>query len=90
MHAPGGYADIELEGDAKLYLEGNYAGETFNTKDVAGSDQNYVYGGFRAKNREFIDSLKSGTDVCSSPFRDTIKTMRVCHTILSQALEAGA
>ena len=90
MHAPGGYADIEVEGDAHLYLEGNYAGETFNTKDVAGSDQNYVYGGFRAKNREFIDSLKTGKDVCSSPFRDTVKTMRVCQTILSQAQAAGA
>jgi virulence factor len=87
MHAPGGYADVELEGEAHLYLEGNYAGEVFRTQDVAQSDKNFVYGGFRNKNREFIDSLKSGIDVCSSPFRDTIKTMRVCHTMLAQALE---
>jgi virulence factor len=87
IHSPGGYADIEIEEDAKLYLEGNYAGQTFNTKDVAGSDQNFVFGGFRNKNREFIDSLKTGTDHCSSPFSDTIKTMEVCHTILAQALE---
>ena len=38
------------------------------------------------KNREFIDSLKHGKDVCSSPFRDTVKTMEVCETILAQAL----
>jgi virulence factor len=87
MHAPGGYADVELEAEARLYLDGNYAGEVFRTQDVAGSDQNFVYGGFQNKNREFIDSLKSGVDRCSSPFRDTIKTMRACHTILAQALE---
>lgn len=86
MHAPGGYADVELEAEARLYLDGDYEGQLFRTQDVAGSDQNFVYGGFRNKNREFIDSLKSGVDVCSSPFSDTIKTMRVCHTILAQAL----
>lgn len=86
MHAPGGYADVELEGEARLYLDGDYAGQMFHTQDIAGSDHNFVYGGFRNKNREFIESLKSGTDVCSSPFRDTVKTMRVCHTILAQAL----
>mgnify|MGYP001100477503 CR=1 FL=1 len=63
-----------------------YQGQVFRTQDVAGSEQNFVFGGFRNKNREFIESLKSGADLCSSPFRDTIKTMRVCHTILAQAL----
>ena len=89
MHAPGAYADVELEREARLYVENNYEGETFDTKKVAGSDQLFVYGGFRAKHREFIDSLKSGDDRCSSPFRDTVKTMRVCQTILAQALESG-
>ncbi|WP_439601875.1 Gfo/Idh/MocA family protein [Devosia sp.] len=86
MHAPGGYADVELEAEARLYLDGDYQGQVFRTQDVAGSEQNFVFGGFRNKNREFIESLKSGADLCSSPFRDTIKTMRVCHTILTQAL----
>jgi predicted dehydrogenase len=87
MHSIGGYADVELEAEARLYLDNDYKGQIFRAHDVAGSDQNFVYGGFRTKNREFIESLKSGSDVCSSPFRDTIKTMRVCHTILAQALE---
>ena len=86
MHAPGGYADVELEAEARLCLDGDYQGQVFRTHDVAASDQNFVYGGFRNKNREFIDSLKSGVDTCSSPFRDTVKTMRVCHTVLAQAL----
>jgi virulence factor len=89
IHVQGGYADVEVEAEAKIYLDNNYKGETLTTRDAAGSDQNFMFGGFAAKNREFIDSLKTGKDVCSSPFRDTVKTMRVCETILAQALQAG-
>ena len=86
MHSPGGYTDAEIEKDAYLYLDGDYDGKHFTTQAVAGSDENYILGGFQAKNREFIDSLKTGKDTCSSPFRDTVKTMAVCETILAQAL----
>jgi virulence factor len=89
IHVPGGYADVELEVAATIYLDDNYEGETLTTQQAANSDQNFVYGGFAAKSREFIDSLKTGDELCSSPFRDTVKTMRICQTILSQALEAG-
>ena len=89
MHVARGYADVEVEAEAKVYLDNNYQGETLTTQQAAGSDQNYVFGGFSAKNREFIDSLKTGVDVCSSPFSDTVKTMRVCETILAQAYAAG-
>ncbi|MEO7221190.1 MAG: Gfo/Idh/MocA family oxidoreductase, partial [Devosia sp.] len=89
IHVQGGYADVEVEAEAKIYLDNNYKGETLTTREAAGSDQNFVFGGFAAKNREFIDSLKTGKDVCSSPFGDTVKTMRVCETILAQALAAG-
>ena len=89
MHSPGGYTDAEIEGKAYLYLDGDYEGEEFDTKTAAGSDENYVFGGFRAKNREFIDSIKSGADCTSSPFRDTVKTMEVCEKILANALLAG-
>ena len=89
MHVPGGYADVEIEAEARIYLDNNYQGERLSTQAAAGSDQNLVFGGFLNKNREFIDSLKGGVDKCSSPFRDTLKTMRVCETILAQALVAG-
>ncbi|HEY4199289.1 MAG TPA: Gfo/Idh/MocA family oxidoreductase [Devosiaceae bacterium] len=89
MHVPGGYADVEVEAEGRLYLDNNYAGETMTTQQAAGSDKNFVFGGFASKNREFIDSLKTGVDSCSSAFRDTVKTMRVCETILSQALQDG-
>jgi len=89
MHSPGGYTDAEVEGKAFLYLDGNYQGEEYDTRSVAQSDENYVYGGFRAKNREFIDSLRTGTEVTSSPFRDAVRTMEVCEKILANALLNG-
>lgn len=86
MHAPGIYTDAEVEGKAYLYADGDYDGTQYDTKGVAGSDEFYVYGGFQAKNREFIDSIKTGCDRTSSPFRDCVKTMEVAETILAQAL----
>ena len=89
MHSPGGYTDAEVEGRACLYLDGDYEGEVFDTRTVAGDDRNFVYGGYLRKNREFIDSLLTGTEVTSSPCRDTVKTMEVCERILANALIAG-
>jgi len=60
MHAPGIYTDAEAENKAYVYAEGDYKGVEYDSKVVAGSDKNFVYGGFQAKNREFIDSLKTG------------------------------
>jgi virulence factor len=89
MHAPGGYTDAEVEGSAWLYTDGDYTGQRTTTQEAAGSSENYVLGGFRAKNLEFIDSIKTGRSVCSSPFSDTVKTMEVCERILAQALIDG-
>ena len=39
---------------------------------------------------EYTDEATGGgTEVTSSPFRDTVKTMEVCETILAQALLSG-
>ena len=89
MHAPSVYVDAEVERMARLYADGDYEGKVYDTRQVAGSDQRFVYGGHRAKNREFIDSIKSGRDVTSSPFRDCIKTMDVAERILAKAALAG-
>jgi virulence factor len=89
MHSPRIYTDAEVEGKAILYADGDYNGKVFDTKEVAGSDQLHVYGGFAAKNREFIDSLKAGREMTSSPFRDTIKTMAVAEEILGRAIMQG-
>jgi hypothetical protein len=52
---------------------------------VAGSDELYVYGGFQAKNREFIDAVKAGA-LPSSHFGDALKTVEAAERILAQGL----
>ena len=89
MHAPGIYCDAEVEGKAFLYKDGDYSGEEFDCVEVAGGSTKWESGGFRDKNREFIDSISTGVDVTSSPFRDCVKTMEVAEKILANALLAG-
>ena len=90
MHGLGVACDADVEGSATLYSGGDTRGVAFDARQVAGSDQTYVFGGFRAKNREFVDSLKTGREVTSSPFRDCLKTMEVAEKILARALLEGA
>ncbi len=89
MHAPGIYTDAEPEGKAYVYVEGDYQGKCYDAKEVAGGEDFYVYGGFRATNREFIDSLSGGAEVTTSPFRDCLKTMEVAEKILARAALSG-
>jgi virulence factor len=89
MHAPSIFVDADVEGKARLYADGDIAGVEYDAMEVAGSDAYHVFGGFRAKSREFIDSLKCGEEVTSSPFRDGLKTMEVAEKILAQALLRG-
>jgi len=83
MQAPGICAEAEHEGKGYLYADGDTKGVEFDTKEVAGSDQNFVYGGFQAKNREFIDCVKS-KKLPASNFSDALKTMEVAEVILAQ------
>ncbi|MDI9548873.1 MAG: Gfo/Idh/MocA family oxidoreductase [Chloroflexota bacterium] len=85
MHAPGICVEAEHENKGRLYAEGDTEGVEYDTRAVAGSDELYVYGGFQAKNREFIDALKSGVQP-QSCFADALKTMEVAERILAQAL----
>ena len=89
MHAPGIYVDAEVEGKAFLYADGDYDGVEYDGVEVAGGGTNWEAFGFRDKNREFIDSLKTGEEVTTSPFRDCVKTMEVAETILASALLNG-
>lgn len=85
MHAPGICAEAEHENKGRLYADGDIKGVEFDTRQVAGSNENYVFGGFQAKNREFIDAVKNKT-LPGSHFGDAIKTMQVAEIILAQAL----
>ena len=88
MHAPGICVEAEHEDKGRLYADGDTAGVEYDTRAIAGSDELYVFGGFAAKNREFIDCLKAGTQP-GSCFADAVKTMEVADSILAAALLAG-
>jgi predicted dehydrogenase len=89
MHAPGIYVDAEVEAKAFLYVDGDYQGVEFDARDIAGSDELFIVGGFQKKSREFIDSLKNAKEVTSSPFRDCVKTMEIVEKILATAVLRG-
>ena len=88
MHAPGICVEAEHEGKGYLYADGDTEGVVYDTREVAGSDESFVFGGFQAKNREFIDCVKAGTQP-GSCFADAVKTMEVAERILATALLAG-
>lgn len=85
MHAPGICAEAELEDKGYLYADGNTQGIEYDTRQVAGSDELFVFGGFQAKNREFIDCVRAGRQP-GSCFTDAVKTMEVAEKILATAL----
>ena len=87
MHAPGICAEAEHEGKGRLYADGDTTGIEFDTREVAGSNEFFIFGGFQAKNREFIDCLRSGQQPASN-FADAVKTMEVAEKILAQSLLA--
>ncbi len=89
MHAPGIYCDAEVGRGATLYEDGDYEGVWYDAYDVGGSPEDWQSLGFRDKNREFIDSVRTGKEVTTSPFRDCVKTMEVAEKILGQALVRG-
>ena len=89
IHGAGISCDADPEGGARLYADGDTEGVAYDARAVAGSDELHVYGGFRTKNREFVDSLVAGQEVTSSPFRDAVKTMEVAEKILAQAMLRG-
>lgn len=89
MHAPGICAEVDTEGETAIYADGDTAGTMMTSQSVAGSDEFFIFGGFQAKNREFIDAIRIGSQP-SSNFQDALKTMKIAHRILAQATLAGA
>jgi virulence factor len=89
MHAAGICAEAEHEGEGRLFADGDTQGTRFETRTVANSEEFHVYGGFRAKNRQFIDAVQAGTQP-ESNFTDALKTMEIAERILAQALVTGS
>ena len=83
MHAPGICAEADVEGKGILYADGDVEGREFDTREIAGSGERYVYRGFQAKNCEFINCVKIRTQPGSN-FQNAVKTMEVAEMILAQ------
>jgi predicted dehydrogenase len=88
MHAPRICAEAELETTGTLYADGDTTGIPYSAAETAGGEELYIRGGFRAKNREFIDAVKAGTQP-QSCFADALKTMEAAERILAQATLRG-
>ncbi|HOX37999.1 MAG TPA: Gfo/Idh/MocA family oxidoreductase [Candidatus Brocadiia bacterium] len=88
MHAPGICAEAEHEGKGRLYADGDTNGVEYDTCTEAGSGEKFIYAGFQAKNREFIDCVKAGRQPGSN-FSDAVKTMDIAERILAQDLMRG-
>jgi predicted dehydrogenase len=89
MHAPGICAEAEHEGKGYLFADGDTKGTEYVTSDVAGSNETFVFGGFQAKNREFIDCVRERR-LPGSHFGDAVKTMELCERILAMSLLRGS
>lgn len=85
MHAPGVCVEAEHEGKGALYADGDTSGVWYDTCEVAGSDELWGYAGFRHKNREFLDSVRSRR-LPGSHFGDAVKTMELADRILAMEL----
>ena len=82
IHGLGICAEAEIEDKGYLYTDGDGKGIEYDTREVAGSDEFYIFGGFQAKNREFIDAIKCGNQP-NSNFADALKTMEIADKILA-------
>lgn len=88
MHAPNICAEAEHETKGYIYADGDTKGVEYDAREMAGGNELFIYGGFQAKHRDFIDALKAGRQP-SSHFGDALKTMEVAEIILAQALLEG-
>jgi predicted dehydrogenase len=85
MHAPGIYVEAEHETKGYLYSDGNLTPTVFNTTEVAGSTDDYVFTGVLAAAEDFVNCCVSGgRPMCA--FENTVNTMKVAEVILAQSL----
>lgn len=89
IHAPGIVAEMEHEVGGTIFADGDTTGVKYTAKEVAGSDQFFIYAGFQAKHREFIDAIREHR-LPSSHFGDALHTMEVATEILARAQLADA
>jgi len=88
LHARGVAAEIDTEGDVVLFEQNDATGVRTSSQALAGSDEFFIFGGFQAKDREFIDAVRDRA-LPSSHFGDARRTMEIVHRILATITLAG-
>lgn len=85
IHGSSICAEANLEGKGYLNKDGDTNSTEFDAEQVAGSSEEFVFCGFQAKTREFLDCLRSGKQP-SSNFSDALKTHIIAEKILAKDL----
>jgi virulence factor len=85
IHGPSISAEGDLEGKGRLHADGDAEGVEFDARQVAGSNEQMIYCGFRAKIGEFLSCLRSSRQP-SSNFSDALKTHIIAEKILAMDL----
>jgi predicted dehydrogenase len=85
MHAPGIFVEAEHETKGYMYTDGNLTPQIFDTAEIAGSKENYIFTGVLAAAEDFVNCCIVGGQPSAS-FESTINTMKVAEYILSQSL----
>lgn len=87
MHAPGICAEADIEVAGRVYENSDTVGIAYQAGEVAGGEEFYIRGGFRAKSAEFIEALRRHGQP-SSHFGDAVKTMEIAERITAAELFA--
>ena len=85
MHAPGIFVEAEHETKGYMYTDGNLEPKVFDTAEVAGSGDNYIFTGVLAAADDFVTCCLSGGQPMAS-FENALNTMKVAEYILAQSL----
>lgn len=85
LHVPGGCAELDLEGTGRIFTDGRTEGTTTTAQEVSGSQDFYVYAGFRQKTAEFIEAVRTRVPP-PSHFGDALQTMRIAESILHRSV----
>jgi predicted dehydrogenase len=85
IHAPGIFVEAEHETKGFMYTDGNLEPQVFDTVEVAGSKENYVFTGVLAAAGDFVNCCLNGAQPMAS-FENTLNTMKVAEVILAQSL----
>ncbi|MBO0812218.1 MAG: hypothetical protein J2P23_09260, partial [Microlunatus sp.] len=76
---------LDLEGTGRFFTAGDTEGIRTTAQQVAGSEEFYVFAGFRQKTAEFIEAVRTRVPP-PSHFGDALQTVRIAESILHRSV----